>query len=79
MVANGTAVQDFSYVDVKLNTYTRHVEARNSNVTADTQGGTLTWDWRWPGSWGKLVKGAAGAHSDYVARLPVVRDSDIIF
>ncbi|KAF8607907.1 hypothetical protein BDV93DRAFT_435058 [Ceratobasidium sp. AG-I] len=79
VVANGTAVQDFSYIDTKLNTYTRHVEARNSNVTADTQGGTLTWDWRWPGSWGKLVKGAAGAHSDYVARLPVVRDSDIIF
>ncbi|KAG9110473.1 hypothetical protein FRC07_008190, partial [Ceratobasidium sp. 392] len=71
VVANGTAVQDFSYADVKLNTYTRHVEARNSNVTSDTQGGTLTWDWRWPGSWGKLVKGAAGAHSDYVARLPV--------
>ncbi|KAG8768307.1 hypothetical protein FRC12_005655 [Ceratobasidium sp. 428] len=78
-VANGTAIQDFSYTDARLNTYKRHVESRNSNVTSDVQSGTLTWDWRWPGSWGKLVKGAAGAHSDYVARLPVVRDSDIIF
>ncbi|CUA70145.1 hypothetical protein RSOLAG22IIIB_00493 [Rhizoctonia solani] len=77
VVANGTAVQDFSYWDVKLNTYTRHVEARNSNVTSDTQGGTLTWTWPW--TWGKLPSGASGAHSDYVARLPVARDANIIF
>ncbi|CAE6523490.1 unnamed protein product [Rhizoctonia solani] len=77
VVANGTAVQDFSYWDAKLNTYTRHVEARNSNVTSDKQGGTLTWTWPW--AWGELPKGASGAHSDYVARLPVARDADIIF
>lgn len=79
VVANGTAVQDFTYVDTKLNTYQRHVEARNSNVTSDKQSGTLTWSWTWPGTWGKLVKGASGAHSDYVARLPIARDGDIIF
>lgn len=79
VVANGTAVQDFTYQDSKLNTYGRHVEARNSNVTSDKQTGTLTWDWKWPGTWGKLAQGASGAHSDYVARLPIVRDGDIIF
>ncbi|KAG9091804.1 hypothetical protein FS749_016230 [Ceratobasidium sp. UAMH 11750] len=77
VVANGTAVQDFSYSDVKLNTYTRHVESLNSSVTSDTQGGTLTWNWSGP--WGKLAKGAAGAHDGYVGRLPTVHDSDIIF
>ncbi|KAJ1308702.1 hypothetical protein OPQ81_004393 [Rhizoctonia solani] len=77
VVANGTAVQDFSYWDVKLNTYRRHVEARNSNVTSDEQSGTLTWTWPW--TWGKLPPGASGAHSDYVARLPIARDADIIF
>ncbi|QRW01615.1 peptide-N(4)-(N-acetyl-beta-glucosaminyl)asparagine amidase A [Ceratobasidium sp. AG-Ba] len=77
VVANGTAVQDFSYADLKLNSYKRHVEAINSNVTSDYQSGTLTWTWPW--TWGKLVKGAAGAHSDYVGRLPIARDSDIIF
>ncbi|CAE6530645.1 unnamed protein product [Rhizoctonia solani] len=77
VVANGTAVQDFSYWDAKLNTYQRHVEARNSNVTSDKQSGTLTWTWPW--TWGKLPTGASGAHSDYVARLPIARDSDIIF
>ncbi|KDN51016.1 hypothetical protein RSAG8_00645, partial [Rhizoctonia solani AG-8 WAC10335] len=77
VVANGTAVQDFTYWDAKLNTYQRHVEARNSNVTSDKQSGTLTWTWPW--TWGKLPKGASGAHSDYVARLPVARDADIIF
>ncbi|CAE6412849.1 unnamed protein product [Rhizoctonia solani] len=77
VVANGTAVQDFSYWDAKLNTYKRHVEAYNSNVTSDNQSGTLTWSWPW--SWGKLPKGASGAHSDYVARLPIARDADVIF
>jgi hypothetical protein len=77
VVANGTAVQDFSYWDAKLNTYKRHVEAYNSNVTSDNQSGTLTWSWPW--SWGKLPKGASGAHSDCVARLPIARDADVIF
>ncbi|CAE6455255.1 unnamed protein product [Rhizoctonia solani] len=77
VVANGTAVQDFTYWDAKLNTYKRHVEARNSNVTSDSQSGTLTWTWPW--TWGRIPKGASGAHSDYVARLPVARDADIIF
>ncbi|KAH7343742.1 peptide N-acetyl-beta-D-glucosaminyl asparaginase amidase A-domain-containing protein [Rhizoctonia solani] len=47
VVANGTAIQDFSYWDAKLNTYRRHVEALNSNVTSDSQSGTLTWSWPW--------------------------------
>ncbi|GAB1520015.1 hypothetical protein RhiTH_003088 [Rhizoctonia solani] len=77
VVANGTAIQDFSYRDAKLNTYQRHVEARNSDVTSDSQNGTLTSTWPWSRS--KLPKGASGAHSDYVARLPIARDADIIF
>jgi hypothetical protein len=45
--ANGTSINQFSYVDAKLNSYYRNVDAVNNTITKDQQGGSLTWDF-WP-------------------------------
>jgi hypothetical protein len=70
--ANGTAVQDFTYSDAKLNTYERHVEARNSTIISDKEGGTINWNW--PSAWSRLTEGGSDAQNDYVARLPTLRN-----
>jgi len=45
--ANGTSINQFSYVDAKSNSYYRNVDAVNDTITKDQQGGSLTWDF-WP-------------------------------
>jgi hypothetical protein len=45
--ANGTSINQFSYVDAKSNSYYRNVDAVNNTITKDQHGGSLTWDF-WP-------------------------------
>jgi hypothetical protein len=44
---NGTSINEFSYVDAKLNSYYRTVDVIDNTITKDQQGGSLTWDF-WP-------------------------------
>ncbi|CCA78062.1 related to peptide-n4-(n-acetyl-beta-d-glucosaminyl) asparaginase amidase N [Serendipita indica DSM 11827] len=45
--ANGTNINEFSYLDAKLNSYSRSVEVTNNTITRDKEGGSLTWNF-WP-------------------------------
>ncbi|KAG8798185.1 hypothetical protein FRC17_007542, partial [Serendipita sp. 399] len=70
--ANGTNLNEFHYVDGRLNTYSRSVDVTNNTITRDRQGGTLTWElWPYIGQpWSPLTEEVDGLMGFEAARVP---------